>query len=100
MLYFSNQELATTHHVSVRTVRNWIEAAKAGKLVLTLHTKGERSFIANTPKNSLLIKELVLKGKKFRPHRAQKTVMVKIQTMRFKSYFVTKPSIYILFGYF
>lgn len=74
MLYYTNQELAAAHHVSVRTVRNWIESAKEGKLDLTLQTKGERTYIANISKNSQIISELVEKGKKFRPHRSQKTV--------------------------
>jgi uncharacterized SAM-dependent methyltransferase len=77
MLHFSNQELATAHHVSVRTVRNWIEAAKAGKLNLTLHTIGERTYIANTSRNTAVIQELVIKGKKYRPHRSQKVVSPK-----------------------
>ncbi len=75
MLYFTNQELAEANHVSVRTVRNWIDAAREGKLDLTLHSKGQRYYIANTSKNTLIIKDLVSKNKKYRPHRAQKTVM-------------------------
>jgi uncharacterized SAM-dependent methyltransferase len=75
MLHFSNQELASAHHVSVRTVRNWIESARDGKLDLSLRTVGQRTYIANTSKNSAIIKELVTKGKKYRPHRSQKTVM-------------------------
>ncbi|HEX8182708.1 MAG TPA: L-histidine N(alpha)-methyltransferase [Candidatus Saccharimonadales bacterium] len=77
MLYFSNQELANTHHVSVRTVRNWIESAKSGKLDITLHTKGERVYIANTSKNIAVVQGLAKTGKKFRPHRSQKTVTPK-----------------------
>ncbi|HEX8226882.1 MAG TPA: L-histidine N(alpha)-methyltransferase [Candidatus Saccharimonadales bacterium] len=56
-------------------MRNWIDSAKAGKLDLTLQTKGERTYIANTSKNQIIIRELVDKGKKYRPHRSQKTVM-------------------------
>ncbi len=77
MLYFTNQELATAHHVSVRTVRNWIESARAGKLDLILHDKGERTYVANTSKNLVIIKGLVKNGKKYRPHRSQKTVSPK-----------------------
>jgi uncharacterized SAM-dependent methyltransferase len=75
MLYFTNQELAEANHVSVRTVRNWIEAAREGKVDLTLNNKGERYYIANTSKNLLVIKDLVNKNKKYRPHRSQKIVM-------------------------
>lgn len=74
MLQFSNQELAIANHVSVRTVRNWIESAKAGKLDLSLITKGERTYVANTSKNLQIIQGLVDKGKKYRPHRSQRTV--------------------------
>lgn len=74
MLYFSNQELASSYHVSVRTVRNWIESAKAGKLDLSLQTKGERTYIANTSKNKTVMDGLAVNGKKYRPHRAYKTV--------------------------
>jgi len=74
MIYFSNQELATTYHVSPRTVRNWIESAKTGKLNLSLQTKGERNYIANTSKNIVILESLAEKGKKYRPHRSQKTV--------------------------
>jgi uncharacterized SAM-dependent methyltransferase len=77
MLYFTNQELAVAHHVSVRTVRNWIESAKAGKLDLVLHGKGERTYVANTSRNMLVIKRLAENGKKYRPHRSQKTVSPK-----------------------
>jgi uncharacterized SAM-dependent methyltransferase len=75
MQYYTNQELAESNHVSVRTVRNWIEAAREGKLELTLHEKGQRHYIANTSKNTLIIKDLVNKNKKYRPHRSQRTVM-------------------------
>ena len=77
MLYFTNQELATANHVSVRTVRNWIEAARSGKLDLILHNKGERTYIANTSKNLVVIKRLAESGKKYRPHRSQRTVSPK-----------------------
>ncbi len=75
MLYFSNQELAETFHVSVRTVRNWIDAAKADKLDLVLHTRGKRSYISNTSKNIATIKQLAEKNKKYRPLKTHKTVM-------------------------
>lgn len=74
MLHFTNQELAKTYHVSVRTIRNWIESARFGKLDLTLHTKGERTYVANTSRNIEIMKALSEKGKKFRPMRAYKVV--------------------------
>jgi uncharacterized SAM-dependent methyltransferase len=77
MLHFNNQELATANHVSVRTVRNWIESARTGKLSLTLLAQGERWYVANTSKNLKIIEGLVSNGKKYRPHRSQRTVTPK-----------------------
>lgn len=77
MLYFKNSDLAYTYHVSVRTVRNWIESAKQGKLDLTLHTHGQRMYVSNTARNIATIERLVEEGKKYRPHRAVKTVTPK-----------------------
>jgi len=77
MLYFKNSELAYTYHVSVRTVRNWIEAAKQGKLDLDLHSQGNKTYVSNTSRNLSTIEQLVERGKKYRPHRAVKTVTPK-----------------------
>lgn len=77
MLHFSNQELAKNFHVSVRTVRNWIDAAKEGKLDLILHEQGKRTYIANTSKNIATIKQLAEKNKKYRPLRSHKIVTPK-----------------------
>jgi len=74
MIYFTHQELAATYHVSVKTVRNWIEAAKQGKLDLVLHEANGRSYVSNTAGNIALIEQLAEKGKKYRPHRAIKVV--------------------------
>ncbi|HSH55554.1 MAG TPA: L-histidine N(alpha)-methyltransferase [Candidatus Limnocylindrales bacterium] len=77
MLHFTNQELAETYHVSVRTVRNWIDAARDGKLDLVLHTQGKRSYVANTSRNVATMKQLSEKNKKFRPLRSVKMVAPK-----------------------
>lgn len=66
MLYFTHQELAYTYHVSVKTVRNWVDAAKQGKLGLELYDHGGRQYVANTAVNIEIIKELANKGKKYR----------------------------------
>jgi uncharacterized SAM-dependent methyltransferase len=63
--------------VSVRTVRNWIEAAKQGKLDLDLHTQANKTYVSNTSRNLSTIEQLVERGKKYRPHRAVKTVTPK-----------------------
>lgn len=74
MLYFKNSELAYTYHVSVRTVRNWIEAVKQGKLDLDLHTHAGRQYVSNTARNIAAIERMVEDRKKYRPHRAVKIV--------------------------
>jgi len=74
MLYFKNSELAYTYHVSVRTVRNWIESVKQGKLDLDLHTHAGRQYVSNTARNIATIERMVEDRKKYRPHRAVKTV--------------------------
>jgi len=74
MIYFKNVELAEKYHVSLGTVRNWIRAAAENKLALTLHTEGERMFIANTSSNLAVIEQLVSKGKKYRNTKAAKEV--------------------------
>jgi uncharacterized SAM-dependent methyltransferase len=74
MLYFKNPELAKMHHVTLRTVLNWIEAAKQGKLDLTLHTEKNKSYIANTARNTAAIKQLVEERRKYRNTRAVKVV--------------------------
>lgn len=66
MKYFKNTELAKIHHVSEKTVRNWISAAKSGKNSLKLHHDKEHVYIANTSKNNTLIESLVTKGKKYK----------------------------------
>jgi uncharacterized SAM-dependent methyltransferase len=77
MLYFKNRELAETYHVSDRTIRNWIEETKKGKLQLVLHEQGGRTFIANTTKNLSTIEGLVSARKKFRPHHTFKVITPK-----------------------
>src|SRR6266702_5830844 len=74
MLYFKNPELARLHHITLRTVLNWIEAAKQGKLDLTLHTENGKSYVATTARNVATIKQLVEDRKKYRNSRAVKVV--------------------------
>lgn len=74
MLYFKNIEIADKYHISLGTVRNWIEASEKGKLNLTLHKKGNRLFIANTSSNTELMSELTQRRKKFRNNKAVKRI--------------------------
>lgn len=75
MVYLKNTELANKHHVSLRTVLNWIEAAKQGKLNLTLYAEGEKVFIANTADNLAAIERLVESRRKYRNTRGLKKVV-------------------------
>lgn len=77
MLYFKKTELAEIHHVSEKTVTNWIREAKDGKLDLELHEEHGKAWIANTTRNIELIEQLVEKRKKFRNSRGIKTVIPK-----------------------
>jgi uncharacterized SAM-dependent methyltransferase len=69
MLYFKNIELAKKYHLSLGTIRNWIEAAQNGRLNIALHTKEGKTYIANTTSNVSHIERLVIEGKKFRPNQ-------------------------------
>lgn len=77
MLYFKKAKLAEAHHVSEKTVTNWIREAKDGKLDLELHEVHGRAWIANTTRNIELIEQLVEKRKKFRNSRGIKAVTPK-----------------------
>jgi uncharacterized SAM-dependent methyltransferase len=74
MLYFRHSELADKYHVSLKTVHNWIDAAKQGKLELKLTKKGSRTYIANNPGNVLVLEKLSEEGRKYRNVRFHKTI--------------------------
>ena len=67
MLYFKNTELAARYHISLGTVRNWIDASKEGKLKLSLYNQNDRAYVANTVSNISVIESIVEKRKKYRP---------------------------------
>lgn len=66
MPYFKHPELAEKYHVSVKTVSNWVDSAKLGKVDLKLHQKGKYTYVADTPENSVVLERLAAKGKKYR----------------------------------
>jgi len=66
MQYFKHSELTDQYHVSLKTVHNWIDAAKQGKVALNLYRTKNRTYIANTPENTILLTQLAEKGKKYR----------------------------------
>ena len=75
MLYFKNTELAEKYHVSLRTVLNWIEAAKQGKLELELYSQDDdKVHIANSSKNVAVIEKIVEDRKKYRNSRGFKVI--------------------------
>lgn len=74
MKYFKNTELAKLYHISEKSVRNWIEAAKLGKVDILLHVEKDKYYVANTSKNVITIEELVQKGKKYKNTRGFKIV--------------------------
>lgn len=79
MIYFKHSELTNDYHVSLKTVHNWIDAAKQGKLDLQLHEVNGRTYIANTPTNILLLEGLANKGKKYRNTLHHKVVTPKLE---------------------
>jgi uncharacterized SAM-dependent methyltransferase len=85
MLYFKNTELAEKYHVSLRTVLNWVEAAKQGKLALELYTQDDKSYVANSPKNVTVIEKMVEDRRKYRNGRGFKVI-------------TPKPELYELFS--
>jgi uncharacterized SAM-dependent methyltransferase len=72
--YFKNTELAKLYHVSEKSIRNWIEGTKSGKLDLQLYEAEGRSWIANTTRNNQIIETLVQKGKKYKNTRGHKVI--------------------------
>lgn len=77
MLYFKNTELAETYHVSLRTVLNWIEATKEGRLNLELSTNNGRQYVTNTASNRAIIEKMVQDRKKYRNTRGLKLIRPK-----------------------
>jgi uncharacterized SAM-dependent methyltransferase len=74
MKYFKNTELAKLYNVSEKSVRNWIDATRQGKLDLQLLEQSDRFYIADTAKNAALIQQLVDKGKKYKNSRGFKAI--------------------------
>lgn len=66
MPYFKHSELTSTYHISLKTVHNWIDAAKQGKVPLQLYERKGRMYIANNPSNTVQLQKLAAEGKKYR----------------------------------
>lgn len=74
MLYLKNIELAKKYHISLGTVRNWIEAANSGKIDLILYSEEGKQYIANTDTNAAVIEKLVAANRKYRNSRSSKVL--------------------------
>lgn len=74
MLYFKHADLAEKYHVSLRTVHNWIDAAKHGKLDLIIHTEDGKAYVANTARNIKVLSTLIETRRKYRNTRAKKSI--------------------------
>lgn len=66
MQYFKHSELVDRYHVSLKTVHNWIDGAKQGKIPLKLHVTKNRTYVANSSENLVTLEQLSAKGKKYR----------------------------------
>jgi len=66
MSYFKHTELAEKYHVSLKTVYNWVDAAKLGKISLRVFRQGAYTYIADTPENEVILRQLSDRGKKYR----------------------------------
>jgi uncharacterized SAM-dependent methyltransferase len=65
MHYFKHTELAEKYHVSLKTVSNWIDSAKAGKNGLKLNVSGKFTNILDTPENVVILDRLVEKTRRY-----------------------------------
>ncbi|HET9412353.1 MAG TPA: L-histidine N(alpha)-methyltransferase [Candidatus Saccharimonadales bacterium] len=74
MLYFKHSDLAKKYAVSLRTVHNWIDETREGKLDLTLHREGDKLYVANIARNIDMLSELTESRRKYRNSIAIKTV--------------------------
>ncbi len=66
MQYFKHTELVDQYHVSLKTVHNWIDGAKQGKIPLRLHVTNNRTYITNSSENIPILEQLSENGKKYR----------------------------------
>lgn len=74
MQYFKNADLTKMYPVSEKAVRNWVAAAKEGKLELSLHEKNGKAYVANTSRNAAILDRLVNDRKKYVNSKSRKTV--------------------------
>lgn len=66
MRHIKHLELSEKYRVSLKTVHNWIDSAKQGKLKLKLQDYNGRLYIADTQSNHVILSNLAENGKKYR----------------------------------
>lgn len=74
MKYFKNVEVAQLYGVSEKSVRNWIAQSHTSKVLDLYEVKAGKLYIADTTKNSLALRELAQKGRKYHNTRTHKIV--------------------------
>jgi SAM-dependent methyltransferase len=79
MQHFKPSELAKEYHVSMKTVYNWVDAAKQGKIDLELVEDDGRTYIANKQSNVAVLRQLAQGGKKYRNVRFHKVINPKAE---------------------
>lgn len=72
MNYFKSTELAEKYGVSRRTITNWIEQTRSGRLQLELTEKGGRVHILRTQTNQHIMEDIVSGRRKFLNKRSLK----------------------------
>lgn len=87
MPHFRHTELVKRYQVSLKTIHNWIDAARQGKIDLQLHESASRTYIVNSPDNTFILERLAKQGRKYRNTRHHKTAK---PTPRFYELYSTK----------
>jgi uncharacterized SAM-dependent methyltransferase len=77
MKKYKNTELAKQYKVSEKTVRNWINSSLNKNLNLQLVKEESRAYIADTPSNHLIMKELSEKGRKYQSKKTRQVIFPK-----------------------
>ncbi|HEX7963514.1 MAG TPA: L-histidine N(alpha)-methyltransferase [Candidatus Saccharimonadales bacterium] len=74
MKFFKNSDLMHLFSVSDKTVRNWIDAAKAGKNGLELYQDGARLYIVDSINNDSILSQLASHGRRYRNRRTHRII--------------------------
>lgn len=75
MKNYKNAEIARLYNVSEKSVRNWIESAKEGRLPLQLSFDNDKYYVIDNITNNRTIEDLVAQGKKYRNRRSHRMIV-------------------------